>query len=139
MMPAKYSLLRGQIQRDFSRIPVLLQLAPQMIYRAKDRSVHSIDGVGVWPKAASAEHFVKTHGGLIPQGVERCVVPAAPHAWLTALEHFGTMSFGEVAAAAIRFASDGFPMYPSLTRFLTNNRARYIAVFQEKKHGIVEP
>jgi gamma-glutamyltranspeptidase/glutathione hydrolase len=62
---------------------------------------------------------------LIPPGVERCVVPAAPDAWVTALEQFGTMSFGEVAAAAIRFAREGFPMYPPLTRFLTNNRARY--------------
>jgi gamma-glutamyltranspeptidase/glutathione hydrolase len=100
-------------------------VAPQMIYRAKDRSVHSIDGLGVWPKAASAQHFVDKHGGLIPPGVERCVVPAAPDAWLTALERFGTMSFGDVASAAIRFASEGFPMYPSLSRFIANKRAAY--------------
>ncbi|MPZ43095.1 MAG: gamma-glutamyltransferase family protein [Betaproteobacteria bacterium] len=100
-------------------------VAPQMIYLAKSRSVQSIDGLGVWPKAITPDYFLKTHGGLIPPGVERCIVPAAPDAWITALEHFGTMSFGEVAAAAIRFATEGYPMYPALTRFLTNNRARY--------------
>ncbi len=100
-------------------------VAPQMIYRAKDRSVHSIDGLGVWPKAIQPDYFLKAHGGLIPPGVERCVVPAAPDAWISALEHFGAMSFGDVAAAAIRFATEGFPMYPALTRFLTHNRARY--------------
>ncbi len=100
-------------------------VAPQMIYRAKDRSVHSIDGLGVWPKTIQPDYFLKAHGGLIPPGVERCIVPAAPDAWISALEHFGTMSFADVAAAAIRFATEGFPMYPALTRFLTNNRARY--------------
>ena len=40
------------------------------------------------------------------------MVPAAPSIWITALARFGTMSFGEVAAAAIRFARDGFPTYP---------------------------
>ena len=52
---------------------------------------------------------MKHHGGKIPQGILRTVVPAAPDAWITALERFGTMSFGEVAQSAIGFARDGFP------------------------------
>jgi len=100
-------------------------VAPQMIYTARDRKVHCIDGVGVWPRAITPDYFVKKYGGTIPPGVERCVVPAAPDAWLTALERFGTMSFGDVAAAAIRFACGGFPMYPLLSRFIHNNRKSY--------------
>ncbi|MGZ9006109.1 MAG: gamma-glutamyltransferase family protein, partial [Burkholderiales bacterium] len=69
--------------------------------------------------------FMKKHGGKIPPGVERCVVPAAPDAWLTALENFGTMSFGDVAAAAIRFASEGFPMHPLMSHFITENLESY--------------
>src|SRR5262249_42904531 len=46
------------------------------------------------------------------------VVPAAPSIWIAALARFGTMSFGEVAAAAIRFARDGFPTYPFLAQQL---------------------
>src|SRR5688572_32056773 len=100
-------------------------VAPQIIYTAKSRKVHCIDGLGVWPKAITPDYFMERHGGKIPSGVERCVVPAAPDAWLTALEHFGTMSFGDVASHAIRFARDGFPMHPSLSKFLARNRARY--------------
>ena len=44
---------------------------------------------------------MREHGGKIPLGVLRTVVPAAPDAWITALKRYGTMSFGEVAGAAI--------------------------------------
>ncbi|MGQ0525825.1 MAG: gamma-glutamyltransferase family protein [Betaproteobacteria bacterium] len=100
-------------------------VAPQIIYTARDRKVHCIDGLGVWPKAVTPDYFIKRHGGKIPPGVERCVVPAAPDAWITALAHFGTMSFGEVAAAATRFARDGFPMYPLMSQFIKDNRENY--------------
>jgi gamma-glutamyltranspeptidase/glutathione hydrolase len=100
-------------------------VAPQIIYTAKDRKVHCIDGLGVWPKAVTPDYFTTKHGGKIPPGVERCVVPAAPDAWLTALSNFGTMSFGDVAAAATRFASEGFPMHPLMSEFITENRSSY--------------
>ena len=100
-------------------------VAPQIIYTARDRKVHCIDGLGVWPKAVTAEYFRERHGGKIPPGVERCVVPAAPDAWITALAKFGTMSFGEVASAATRFAREGFPMYPLMSQFIKDNRDAY--------------
>jgi gamma-glutamyltranspeptidase / glutathione hydrolase len=100
-------------------------VAPQIIYTARDRKVHCIDGLGVWPKAVTPDYFVTKHGGKIPPGVERCVVPAAPDAWITALEKFGTMSFSDVAAAAIRFASEGFPMYPLMSEFIKDNVDAY--------------
>jgi len=100
-------------------------VAPQIIYTAKNSKVHCIDGLGVWPQAVTPDYFMKRHAGKIPPGVERCVVPAAPDAWITALENFGTMSFGEAAAAAIRFARDGFPMYPLMSQFIADNRESY--------------
>ncbi len=100
-------------------------VAPQIIYTAKDRKVYSIDGLGVWPRAVTPDYFLKKHGGKIPPGVERCVVPAAPDAWITALSRFGTMSFGEVASAALRFASKGFPMYPLMAEFIADNADNY--------------
>ncbi len=102
-------------------------VAPQIIYTARNRKVHCIDGLGVWPKAVTPDYFVRKHGGKIPKGVERCVVPAAPDAWLTALEHFGTMSFGDIASYAIRFARDGFPMHPMMSEFIKKNEAQYRA------------
>jgi len=100
-------------------------VAPQIIYTAKHKKVHCIDGLGVWPQAITPDYFIKRHGGKIPKGVERCVVPAAPDAWLTALEHFGTMSFSEVASSAIRFARDGFPMHPMMSDFIKENQQTY--------------
>jgi gamma-glutamyltranspeptidase / glutathione hydrolase len=100
-------------------------VAPMIIHTAKDKRVHCIDGLGVWPKRITPDYFQKNHGGMIPPGVERCVVPAAPDAWLTALSNYGTMSFGEVASAAIRFASKGFPVYGLLSQFIANHRKDY--------------
>ncbi len=102
-------------------------VAPIMIYHAESREVVTIAGLGPWPKALDPELFMRDHGGKIPKGVLRTVVPAAPDAWITALARYGTMSFGEVAAAAIRLARDGFPMYPlmadSLQRHAADHRA----------------
>jgi gamma-glutamyltranspeptidase/glutathione hydrolase len=53
------------------------------------------------------------------------VVPAAPEAWITALERFGTMGFAEVAAPAIELARDGFPMGSLVAQILRENEARY--------------
>lgn len=98
----------GVVQSEFVNVA---GVAPIMIYLAETREVLTISGLGYWPKSASCDYFQRNHGGAIPKGVERSVVPAAPDAWITALERFGTMRFGDVAASAIRFARDGFPMH----------------------------
>ncbi len=89
-------------------------VAPIMIRPAATGETITISGLGHWPKAASLETFHRDYGGQIPPGILRTLVPAAPDAWITALERWGTMHFGDVAAAAVRFARDGFPM-PVLT------------------------
>ena len=87
---------------------------------ADRKEVVTIDGLGVWPKAASIEYFQKNHGGRIPVGVLTSLTPAAADSWITALSRFGTMTFGEVASAAIDLAGNGFPMYRYLAgRFKT--------------------
>src|SRR2546430_2752004 len=100
-------------------------VAPIMIYHADKEEVVTIAGLGAWPKALDPELFLREHGGKIPVGVLRTVVPAAPDAWITALRRYGTMSFGEVAAAAIRLARDGFPMYPLMAASLEKHAERH--------------
>ena len=102
-------------------------VAPIMIYLAEKagggddrRARHLAEG-------ARSRAFMREHGGKIPQGVLRTVVPAAPDAWITALRRYGTMSFGEVAAAAIRLARDGFPMYPLMAESLKRHEADHRA------------
>src|SRR5204863_7675124 len=100
-------------------------VAPIMIYHADKREVVTIAGLGTWPKALDPELFMREHGGKIPVGVLRTVVPAAPDAWITALRRYGTMSFGDVAAAATRLARDGFPMYPLMAASLEKHAERH--------------
>ncbi len=85
-------------------------VAPIILRMAETGAVSTISGVGCWPRATRLQTFHDEHGGRIPAGILRTVVPAAPDAWLTALERFGMMSFAEVAAPAIAYARDGFPV-----------------------------
>ena len=108
----------GVVQSDFVSVA---GVAPTIIWMADSREVVCIDGLGTWPAAVTPDLFQREHAGVVPLGLLRTVVPAAPHAWLTALERFGTMSFGEVAAGAIRFARDGFAMYPLMSEHIAEN------------------
>ena len=112
----------GVLQSDMVNVA---GVAPILIYRAGRDDVLTITGLGPWPKAVDLDTYVQDHGGEIPLGIQRTVVPAAPDANITALERFGTMSFGEVAAAAIRYARDGFPMHPMMTAYITHHEATY--------------
>jgi gamma-glutamyltranspeptidase/glutathione hydrolase len=86
-------------------------VAPIIIYSKSTDAVHTISGLGRWPKAANQEYFDENHDGTIPRGIERSVVPAAPDAWITALRRHGSLTFGEVAEPAIRFAREGYPVF----------------------------
>ncbi|MDP6788175.1 MAG: gamma-glutamyltransferase [Rhodospirillales bacterium] len=95
-------------------------VAPIILYMAEPQEIVTISGLGGWPRAASCEYFHEHHGGAIPKGIARTVVPGAPDAWITALERYGTMAFGEVAADAIRFARGGIAMYPLLADWIAS-------------------
>ena len=100
-------------------------VAPIILYLADRKEVLTISGLGTWPASASVELFEREHAGHIPVGLLRTVVPAAPDAWILALKKFGTMSFGEVAEAAIRFASEGFAMHPLMANLIGGNEEAY--------------
>ncbi len=100
-------------------------VAPIIMYLAKSCEVVTISGLGTWPGATDPDLFRRRHASRVPEGILRTVVPAAPDAWITALERYGTMSFAEVAAAAIRFASEGFVMYPLMSDLIRANEEKY--------------
>lgn len=85
-------------------------VAPILVHVARTGETWQVSGVGPYPRASTVEYFVKRHGQQIPPGLARTVVPAAPEAWCTALERWGTMSFAEVATAATEHAERGFPV-----------------------------
>lgn len=83
-------------------------IAPILIRPAESNEVYSVAGVGRWSKSATLETMLARHGGKLPLDGAPAIVPGAPAAWITALERFGTMSFAQVAAPAIRLAREGF-------------------------------
>jgi len=111
----------GVLQPDLVNVA---GVAP-IIIRLADGTVESIAGLGWWPKALPADLFMREHGGKIPDGVLRTVVPAAPDAWITALRRHGTLRFADVAAAATRFAGEGFSTYPLLAASIASHEHEY--------------
>lgn len=111
----------GVLQPDLVNVagvaPILIRLA--------DGTVESIAGLGHWPMALPPDLFMREHGGRMPEGILRTVVPAAPDAWITALERHGTMSFPDIAAFAIRYAAEGFQTYPLLAQTIAAHRDEY--------------
>ena len=100
-------------------------VAPLMVYEAGRREVTTISGLGVWPRAATIEFYRERCGGDMPDGLLRTVVPAAPDAWITALERFGTLGFAEVAQPAIELARDGFPLGRFVAGIIQANESAY--------------
>ncbi|MCW5748841.1 MAG: gamma-glutamyltransferase family protein [Alphaproteobacteria bacterium] len=100
-------------------------VAPMLIHLADRDETVAIAGLGWWPRALNVETFIRDHNGTIPMGILRTVVPAAPDAWILALQRYGTMSFGEVASAAIRYARDGFAVHAVMATFLQDKVEDY--------------
>ncbi len=92
-------------------------VAPIIIRTAAGQTV-TIAGLGHWPRAMPPDLFLREHGGAMPPGILRTVVPAAPDAWITALRDYGTLSFGDVAEAAIRYAREGFAVWDHMRSFI---------------------
>jgi gamma-glutamyltranspeptidase/glutathione hydrolase len=110
----------GVVHSDQVQFP---GVAPMVIYLAERDEAVTVSGLGWWPRATRLEAFVEE--GRIPVGILRTVVPAAPDAWILALERYGTMSFGDVAAAAIRYARDGFTMHPVMAHYIAKHADAY--------------
>jgi gamma-glutamyltranspeptidase/glutathione hydrolase len=100
-------------------------VAPIMTYSAESGRVETISGLGRWPAAVTPDLFLRAHGGEIPEGILRTVVPAAPCAWISALQRHGTISFADAAAQAIDHAAKGFVMYPFMASILAAHEAQY--------------
>src|SRR5437867_3269641 len=100
-------------------------VAPILVHVARTGETWQVSGVGPYPRATTAAYFRERHGGQIPPGLPRTVVPAAPDAWCTALERWGTMSFAEVAAAATEHASRGFAVSGFSAYQMANNAEKY--------------
>lgn len=98
-------------------------VAPIIVYLADKREVVTVSGLGRWPQSVSLELF-QDRFGEIPGGIPRTVVPAACDAWLTALERYGTMTFGQVVNPALELADGGFPVSHRLARSISGSESK---------------
>jgi gamma-glutamyltranspeptidase / glutathione hydrolase len=83
-------------------------IAPIVVRRSGEATVHEVGGVGVWGRGASVQGFLDRHGTSMPRGGPIAIVPGAPGAYLETLARFGTWSFADTVAPAIELARDGF-------------------------------
>src|SRR5215510_1222077 len=100
-------------------------VAPILVRVAATGQTWQVSGIGPYPRVSTVEYFERRHGGQIPPGLGRTVVPAAPAAWCAALERWGTKSFAEVAAPATEHAGKGFPVSTFSAYQLGANAAKY--------------
>ena len=92
-----------------------------LVYPAAEGEVTSVVAQGWAPKGASIEWYESRGRDLFGEGLDPAVVPGALHGALTVLERWGTMSFEQVAARAIEYAGDGFPLRPLTARAIEAN------------------
>ncbi len=100
-------------------------VAPILAHVAATGETFEVSGVGPYPRRASSELFRTQHGGQIPPGVLRTVVPASPDSWCVALERWGTMSFAQVVTPALECAAQGFPLSLFSAYQIRNNAERF--------------
>ena len=101
--------------------------SPILIYHNDEEKVVSVNGQGPAPIGATIDWFKEQGYPMIPEdGFTPACVPGAFDAWLTVLEEYGSMSLDRVLDPAIRIASDGFPMFPTLAAFLGRLQPKYL-------------
>lgn len=100
-------------------------VAPTLVYRKNDRTVHSLAGLGCWPQSTDIERLRSEGNGVVPEGLLRTVMPAAPATHVEALLQFGNISFEEAASAAHEIARDGFAAYPGFVRHMEKFADKY--------------
>ena len=91
-----------------------------LVYSRREGKVTSVVGQGWAPAAVSVDWYRSRNKTLSGVGLDPAVVPGAIHAALTVLEHWGTMSFEDVATPAIDYAESGFPMRQSTANAIRN-------------------
>ncbi|PWT81789.1 MAG: gamma-glutamyltranspeptidase, partial [Blastocatellia bacterium] len=92
-----------------------------LVYPRAEGKVTSVVGQGWAPRGATIDWYTTRGKSLDGAGLDPAVVPGALHAALTVLERWGTMSFAQVSARAIEYATDGFPLRPRTVQAIQGN------------------
>ena len=101
-------------------------VAPTLVYLEREQRVISLAGLGYWPAATDLARLATAGDGkIVPEGLLRTVVPAAPATHIEALRRYGTITFEQAATPALELARDGFAVFPLLANNLAADAERY--------------
>ncbi len=92
-----------------------------LVYPRDEKEVTAVVGQGWASKNATIDWYRSRDKTLAGEGLDPSVIPGALHAALTTLERWGTMSFEQVSARAIKYARDGYPLRPRTADAVVNN------------------
>jgi len=82
-----------------------------IVYEAKSGKLYGLNASGWAPAALTAEYLRAKGMTTMPQrGIHSVTVPGAVDGWAKLLRRFGTKTFADVLAPAIRYAEVGFPV-----------------------------
>lgn len=99
---------------------------PILLYLGDEEKVVAVNGQGPAPMAATIDWFKEQGYPLIPEdGFTPACVPGAFDAWMKTLEEYGSMGLPRILEPAIRIATHGFPMFPTLATFLSRLQKRF--------------
>lgn len=84
-----------------------------LVWSAKEKKIHAINGSGRAPASASIEELKKQGLDEIPStGPYAVSIPGTVDGWHTILERFGTISLSQALRPAITYAEEGFAATP---------------------------
>jgi gamma-glutamyltranspeptidase/glutathione hydrolase len=126
-------LTGGVVEQDFYSLG---GEALVLVYPRTAGRVTSVVGQGWAPKGATIDWYNARSKTLNGEGLDPAVVPGAFHAALTVLEQWGTMSFEQVAARAIEYAEQGFPLRPRTARAIEANLTFFQSWPENKKYWL---
>ena len=87
-----------------------------ILWSAQEQKLVGIDASGKSGALMTSEHIrCRGHASMPDLGPESVTIPGAVSGWFALLERYGTMSFTEVLAPAIRIAEEGYPVTPIIS------------------------
>jgi gamma-glutamyltranspeptidase/glutathione hydrolase len=99
---------------------------PILLRAGRNAPVQVLCGQGPAPAAATIAHYRAEGLDLVPRsGLLAAVVPGAIPAWLTLLRDHGTWTLADVAAPAIGYARDGWPVARATANAVAGTRVLF--------------
>jgi gamma-glutamyltranspeptidase / glutathione hydrolase len=128
-------LVGGVVEQDFYSLG---GEALVLVYPRSAGKVVAVVGQGWAPEGATIDWYTSRGKTLDGKGLDPAVVPGALHAALTVLDQWGTMSFEAVAARAIEYAEQGFPLRPRTATAIGRN-AKFIQEWPDNQRYWLKP